>query len=205
MLVGGGEHTWYRFPRLPERDGQSALGYGGLRTDATALVSGHVFGGYRWFRLRADAAGDRSTWYADVDATLNLTPKTKLGATYVRDLAYTAFVSAGPSPTLVNEDLVVFFDKVLASNVYLHLYGRLNRLRADGVLLVLPEEGAEETSRDDRVREAGAELGYQFRSRVRVGVTAIYTERRSNIATFGIQGLLAGLKVTYNPPQPVFR
>ena len=55
------------------------------------------------------------------------------------------------------------------------------------------------------MREAGAELGYQFRSRVRMGVTAIYTERRSNIETFGIQGLLAGFTVTYDPPDPIVR
>ena len=55
------------------------------------------------------------------------------------------------------------------------------------------------------MREAGAELGYQFRTRVRIGVTALYTTRESTIETFGIDGLLAGLTVQYNPPQPTFR
>jgi hypothetical protein len=55
------------------------------------------------------------------------------------------------------------------------------------------------------VREAGAELGYQFRTRVRIGVTATYTTRRSAFETFGVEGLLAGLTVQYNPPQPTFR
>ncbi len=94
---------------------------------------------------------------------------------------------------------------MLASNVYLYGFARLIRYRTDDVVLVPPGEEPVETFRDDRVREAGVELGYQFRSRVRMGVTAIYTERRSNIETFGIQGLLAGFTVTYNPPQPVFR
>jgi hypothetical protein len=38
-----------------------------------------------------------------------------------------------------------------------------------------------------------------------VGVSAIYTERRSNIETFGISGLLAGFTITYDPPQPTLR
>ncbi len=107
MLVGGAEHFWYRFSRLPERDGQSTLAYGGFRTDASALVSGRALGGYRWFWLEADPAGDRGLWYADVNATLNLTPKTKLGATFYRDLDYTAFAAAGSSPTLVREETTV--------------------------------------------------------------------------------------------------
>ncbi len=66
-------------------------------------------------------------------------------------------------------------------------------------------DGIETALRDDRVREAGAEFGYQFRSRVRIGVTATYTTRESAFETFGIDGLLAGLTVQYNPPQPTFR
>ena len=54
-------------------------------------------------------------------------------------------------------------------------------------------------------REAGAEFGYQFRTRVRIGVTATYTSRESPFETFGVEGLLAGLTVQYNPPQPTFR
>ena len=72
-------------------------------------------------------------------------------------------------------------------------------------MLVPPGGGSVETYRDDRVREAGIELGYQFRSRVRMGVSAIYTERRSNIETFGVEGLLAGFRITYDSPQPVVR
>jgi hypothetical protein len=66
-------------------------------------------------------------------------------------------------------------------------------------------DGIETAPRDDRVREAGAEFGYQFRTRVRIGVTATYTTRESGFETFGVDGLLAGLTVQYNPPQPTFR
>ncbi len=168
-------------------------------------ISGQALGGYRWFRLEADSAGDTSIWYADINATLNVSPKTKLGAIYLHDLDYTAFASTGASPTLAREQLTVFFDKMLASNVYLYLFGRLIQYNAEDIVLVPPGGGPVETYRDDRVREAGVELGYQFRSRVRMGVSAIYTERRSNIETFGIQGLLAGFRMTYDPPQPVVR
>jgi len=204
QLVGGGEKDWYRFPRLPERDGRSTLAYGGFRTDETALVSGQALVGYRWFRL--DTGEERKGVYVNVDATWNLSPKTKLGAHYSRDIDYSAFQTSGPTPTNQTESAEVFLDKVLVSNVYLRLYGRLNRLAADGGVIVVPPGGAEESSvGDDRAREVGAELGYQFRTRLRIGLTVAYTTRESPWETFGVEGLLAGLTVHYNPPQPTFR
>jgi hypothetical protein len=32
-----------------------------------------------------------------------------------------------------------------------------------------------------------------------------YTDRASTIETFGVEGLLAGFTLQYNPPQPTFR
>ena len=45
QMVGGGEQEWYRYPNLPERDGDSTLAYGGFRTDETALVAGQALFG----------------------------------------------------------------------------------------------------------------------------------------------------------------
>lgn len=98
----------------------------------------------------------------------------------------------------------VFVEKFLVRNVCLRLFARQYRLVSDGdVTLVVPDEGLVRSERDDRVHEAGAELGYQFRSRIRAGITVSYTDRVSSIQTFGIEGLLAGF--TLHPPQPTFR
>jgi hypothetical protein len=203
QLVGGGEQDWYRFPRQPERDGDSTLAYGGFRTDETALVAGQALAGYRWFRL--DTGGQRSGLYVNVDGAWSLSPKTKLGVRYARDFGYSTFATTGATPTNLNEVAEIYLDKLLASNFYVRLYGRLGTLLSDGAITVVTADGVETAVRDDRVREAGVELGYQFRTRVRVGVTAYYTTRNATIETFGIDGLLAGLTVQYNPPQPAFR
>jgi hypothetical protein len=203
QLVAGGAQDWYRFPRLPERDGDSTLAYGGFRTDQTALIAGQALAGYRWFRL--DTGGRRSGLYVDVDAAWSLSPKTKLGARYARDFGYSAFGTTGATPTNLNEAAEVYLDKLLASNLYFRLFGRLGTLNSDGAITVVTIDGIQTAVRDDRVREAGVEFGYQFRTRVRVGVTAFYTTRNATIETFGIDGLLAGLTVQYNPPQPAFR
>jgi hypothetical protein len=203
QLVLGGEKEWYRYPRLPERDGDSARAFGGFRTGETALIVGQALAGYQWFRL--DTGGQRSGFYADVDAAWRISFKTKLGARYLRDIDYSAFSTAGPTPTNLNETLEAYLDKVLVSNVYFRLFGRLATLASDGAITIVTPDGIETAVRDDRVREAGAELGYQFRTRVRIGVTATYTTRKSPFETFGVEGLLAGLTVQYNPPQPTLR
>jgi hypothetical protein len=203
QMVGGGEQEWYRYPRLPERDGDSTKVYGGFRTDETALIAGQALLGYQWFRL--DTGGERSGLYANVDATWNISPKTKLGARYRREINYSSFATTGSTPTNLNETVEIYLDKLLARNLYFRLFGRLASLASDGDITIVTPDGVETAVRDDRVREAGAEFGYQFRTRVRIGVTATYTTRESPFETFGVDGLLAGLTVQYNPPQPTFR
>lgn len=204
QLVGGGEHTWYVFPRAPERDGQSTLAYGGLRTDSSALISGQALGGYRWFYPEHGPVDSQELWYANVDATLNITPRTKLGGTFFRDLQYSAFSSTVAPPTLIDQQVSVFFEKLLTSSVYFRIFARRIEYIRDANAVVPSADDGSSTFRD-RAREAGVELGYQFRSRVRIGVTALYTERRPGIETFGVDGLLAGFTITYNPPEPIVR
>jgi hypothetical protein len=203
QLVAGGEQEWYRYPRLPERDGDSTRAYGGFRTDETALIVGQALAGYQWFRL--DTGGERRGLYANVDAAWRISFKTKLGVRYLRNIDYSAFATTGPTPTNLNESVEVYLDKVLVSNLYFRLYGRIATLASDGAVTIVTPEGIETAMQDERVREAGAEFGYQFRTRVRIGVTATYTSRESPFGTFGVEGLLAGLTVQYNPPQPTFR
>jgi hypothetical protein len=166
-------------------------------------VSGQALLGYKWFRL--DSGGERNGFWADVNAAWNLTPKTKLGVRYTSDILYSAFQTSGETPTNRTETVEVFLDKVLVSNLYFRLFGRLGTLASDGTVTIVGPDGVETAVRDDRVREAGAEFGYQFRRRVRIGVTATYTSRESPFDSFGVEGLLAGLTVQYNPPQPTFR
>jgi len=203
-FVVGGEEAWYRFPHLPARDGGSTLAYGGFRTDSSALVSGYALAGMRFMRL--DSGAERDVVYADVSATWQISPRTKLGGQYQRDADYSSLVMTGPTPTNLGERVEAFVEKFLTRAVYLRLYARQYRLISDGdVVIVTPENGLEVAKRDDRIREAGAELGYQFRSRIRAGVTVSYSDRVSTIETFGVEGLLAGFTLQYNPPQPVFR
>ena len=203
QLVAGGEQTWYRYPKASERDGQSTLAYGGLRTSGGALIAGQALAGWRWFAL--DSGGRRDGVYVSVDAAWNISPKTKLGGHYTRDIDYSTFATSGPTPTNRFDDAEVFLDKMLVRGLYLRLFARGHWLTSDGEIKITEDGKPVSAVRDDDVREAGGELGWQFRSRLRVGVHASYQKRASPFTTFGIQGLLAGLTVQYSPPQPSFR
>ena len=113
-MVGGGEEAWHRFPYLPGRDGQSTLAFGGFRTDETALIAGQALAGVVGSSFDAAAVGTRST--LDVDTTWSLSPKTKLGTRYDRDLQYSVFSTSGTPPT-VYATAEVFLDKVLTRSV----------------------------------------------------------------------------------------
>jgi hypothetical protein len=202
--VAGGAHEWYRFQELSARDGTSVLAYSGFRTDPSALIGGYALVGKRWLRL--DAGGERDVVYADVNATWTISPKTSFGGQYHRDVDYSSLATTGATPTNLGERIEAFVEKFLTRSVYLRFYARQYRLISDGELVIVPPEGGVTLSRrDDRIREAGAELGYQFRKRVRAGINVSYTDRVSPIETFGVEGLLAGFTLQYNPPQPTFR
>jgi outer membrane receptor protein involved in Fe transport len=94
----------------------------------------------------------------------------------------------------------VRLDKGLIGALDLRLFGGLTRLRSDGPITVLigPEETVTAV-RDDEAWEGGADLGYTFRRHLRIGAAASYTERRSTIDDFGIEGLLVGGTITFTP------
>ncbi len=64
-----------------------------------------------------------------MDAAWKLSPKTKLGVRYQRDIDYSAFATTGSTPTNLNETVEVYLDKLLARNLYLRLFGRLGTPR----------------------------------------------------------------------------
>jgi hypothetical protein len=194
-----GEFQADRFLADPARDANQPRLMAGLRTDATALVSGRALFGWRVFRLRRPPRAERGALAADLDATLNVSPRTRVGVSFQRDLGYSAFTPSG-TPTLTSRVIGTRVEKELTGRIDLRLFLRRTHLRTDGAIEVLLPDGQRVREiRDDTADEAGADLGYRLRRHLRVGAAAVYTERRSTIGTFGIEGLLLGATVTYAP------
>jgi hypothetical protein len=198
-FVVEGDQQWDRFPLDASRGADSNRLAAGFRTDTTALIFGHALFGARWFRPK-DSSIDKRVPYVDVDALWSLSPRTKFGGSYNRDLNYSAFITSGATPTVSIEAVGFRIEKQLVGNLDLRLFARQTLFTTDGTItLDVPGQGKLVSVRDDRAREAGADLGYRFRPRVRAGVTASYIDRRSTISYFGIKGLLVGFTAQYQP------
>ena len=76
----------------------------------------------------------------------------------------------------------------------------MSRIKSDDPVVVdIPDEGLTVKKRDDTYRQVGADLGYVFRTRLRVGVAASYGDQDTTIDYFGVEGLIVGATVRYNP------
>ncbi len=197
------ERTFHRFLFDTGRDADVDRVLAGLRTDATALISGHALAGIVQFRPRAADFARREATVWDVDATLNISPKTHIGASAGRDLAYSALSLRGAEPTLITDSFGLHLDKDLYLHLNLRVSAQRTRLSNDGQLgTELDGTRAAALLRHDTADQLNADLGYVFHTRLRIGVAAAYTTRSSNIGYFGIEGLVVGLSVQFTPPVP---
>jgi hypothetical protein len=173
---------------------------GGLRTDESALISGRALVGQAWVRPGDRSFGIERLVAADVDATLNLSRRTRFGGIYSRDTGHSALAAPGAAFMLTTERYGLRLDKDLVGDFNLELFARRSRLSGAGrVVVTLPDGTVADGLRRDTADELGGDLGYRFRSRLRIGCAVSYVERRSTISYFGIDGLLVGLTVRYAP------
>ena len=194
------EHIRDRFPYLAGRDTDRDRLMGGVRTDATALVSGEAMAGVQWVRPHGGSPASRPHAVCDVDALLNLSVKTHIGGSYRRDYSFSMLAPSAETPSVLTETIGARLDKDLVGDLNFQAFARRTRLWDDGTLsLVLPGGQTYSGTRRDTADEVGADLGYRFRGHLRLGVAASYLKRRSTVSYFGIQGLLVGLSARYNP------
>ncbi len=108
------EQRWDRFPLDPLRDANSNRIWAGFRTDPTALISGQALVGRRFFEFQNSPVSGSAT-VASVIADWNISPKTKLGGSYNRDLTYSALPVVGLNPLLAIETYEARIDKFLVA------------------------------------------------------------------------------------------
>ena len=200
-LVAMGGYQWNRYPLQPIRDVDYRLAAGGLKTDATALISGQALVGRQWYMPTGSSGHAQPITWADVSATLNVSSRTHLGGAFSRNFRDSFFLTGdGQITASLFETAIVRFDKDLGHRVDLRIFAqRTHQESLAAVTIVVPDEGAITQVRRDIIREAGADLGYTFRPKFRMGIIATYTDRDSSFSYFGVQGLVVGFNAQFNP------
>jgi hypothetical protein len=178
------ERTEGVFQVEDQRDGRFEGVRGGIETDTSALVSGHVLVGRRRFK-RAEAAAleDPTFTFVDVDATLNLSKRTRLGVLFAQDQSWSALSSAA-EPIVQTRRFGVHGSKDVYSRIVLAARAVRTEFERDVGM--------------DRRDEATAEIVYLWR-RFGVGFRAghVRSPEGAFVRSGAFEGTIGGLILTY--------
>jgi hypothetical protein len=199
-LLAGADFEADRFPFEASRSADSDHIFGGFEIKSDTRLAGRAVAGVRLFRP-LESSVQKEVPYADVALIYSFGLRTQLKMNYTHDLIFSAFDTTGPTPTVLTETEGASLDIGFGTSGFdLILGGLRSTLKTDGAITVVFAPNAEQTAiRSDTVWQASANLGYRFRSRLRIGVAANYVSRQSTFADFGISGLIVGGTVTYDP------
>jgi hypothetical protein len=145
------------------------------------------------------ASDPRTAPYAAVEVVWRVSRRWRWRVGYDRDLLYSALIVSG-APTLERAAWRASVELELFPRVDLRLGILRAELSSDAPIVFEQSPGVvSEARRDDVAHQALAELSYRVFRQLRMGVTAAYSERRSQIADLGVDGLLVGGTVTFTP------
>lgn len=167
-LLLGGDQQADRFPLDESRDGDSNRAYGGFLIESTTRLSGRAVGGVRFYRpLDASRGEDFREPYLEASLQYVFGPRTELGARYLRDLHVSAFDPTSGAPLLTRESSELRLLKGLPARFDIQVFGSMTTLTSLASITVVGPGGSETAIRDDEVWQAGADLGFRFRSHYR--------------------------------------
>lgn len=188
-----------RFGEAPLRDLDSNRVGGGFAIASRTRLSGRAVGGIRLFNPKTPFfTGEDRRPYAEIDVDWAFGPRTSLGLGYHSDAQLSGFEA---NSVYYSQDVPVHLDRALTAKVDVRLFGRYRTLETPGKVAAVGPDGPPVVAvRQDKYWEGGADLGYTIKGRLRIGGTVSYSQRNSNFSDFGIDGVLFGATIRYNPP-----
>jgi hypothetical protein len=189
-----------RFPNAPARNTRSNRLLAGFEVDSKTRLSGSASSGLRFLRPEGRDDGRERLWIALAQLVWHFGPRTRLRYDLRRDADISAFESASSLPIVHSFENRLQLERALTTRVDLALFVRRLTLTSSAPITLVGSDGSSTTARrDDRVLDAGLTLTQRVGRRLRAGLTAGYTSRRSSFADLGIAGLLLGGTLNYAP------
>jgi hypothetical protein len=192
-----------RFLSDPDPERRQAESYtyaGGFQFGERAVLTGAVLAGVREYPAQAgNAAPPFTGLYLDVSASTSLRSRARVALNASRDVLYAVNRADTVDGSLRNS----YVSRVLRGELSLELPFRLigrGSLGQERARYLLPyEQDGEPFDREDRVLTYGVGLLRAFGRAVRVGGTAQWSRRTSNLRGFGYSGLRYGLSAEVTP------
>lgn len=200
-LIILGDQEWSRYPKDHTRDADSNRLAGGFAVSSETRLSGRFVGGIRLIRPKATGRG-RSFMqpYGDGALEWRFGPKTLLAADYRLDTYQSVFDTSNERlPTMRMQTVGLRLNRRLVRRIDLDLRGGLTTLKNNAPVVIKTSEGDETLVRDDKAYLGSFDLGWRIFDRLRLGAVATYRERFSNFHDFGVDGLLLGASLRFNP------
>jgi hypothetical protein len=197
LLLGSYELS--RFPSASVRNFHSEEVGIGLQT--AGLFKGQITGGMRRSQLASGAASKTQPFFRlNLNESRRLGRRLRLDGTYTHESTISAFAADGGLPTIEHRGITLGLTIEFSKRVDLRLSGQQTKLKSDGLVIVVLDDGSKGTAlRDDVVYATSADLGLRL-GRARVGGFVSYTTRKSQyFSDFGIEGIQAGARVEYAP------
>jgi hypothetical protein len=188
-LVVRAERKEDEFVFSPWRDGRGIRVVPGVEFDALALIAGRALVGYQRLDFSDANLPDHAGLVAEVDLSYTLSNMTRFTVAAGRDLEF-SFDSTQPYYVLTGVSGAVRQRVIGGWDVE----ARAERQLLDYRALV---EADPVSRRVDRVTSAGAGIGYQPSTGVRLSFNADRYERTSIVTGRGYAGLRAGTSVAY--------
>jgi len=194
------DQQWDRFPKDKPRDSDSNRFAGGFELKSTTRLAGRAVGGVRLIRPKLQARGDVQKPYVAANISWLMGVKTEVGARFHLDTQFSGFSSASLDlPLYTNQEVSAFLGRRFNRRIDFRALGGITWLNSDNAVVVIRDGVPQTIARDDRFYRAEGDLGFELFKKLRLGLIATYNERQSNYDDFGIEGLLFGARLSFNP------
>jgi hypothetical protein len=198
-LIVEGNYAITRFPRASRRNFHAEGAGIGIMT--SGLLKGQATIGVRRNQLSNGNATQTQPYFRlSLTESRQIGRRFKLSGGYTHESTISAFAVDGSLPTIEQRGINLELGIEITKRLDLRLRGSQIKLKSDGLVTVILDDGSRGTARrEDVAYIGGADLGVRL-GRARLGMFGTYTGRQSlYFSDFGIEGLQAGARLEYSP------
>ena len=199
-----GEYSDFGFLYDANRDGILYRVGAGFEVQSSTRLSGRVVAGPSVFKPRDKRLDSFTSPWVNAELRYAVGLRTSFESRYARTVGYSA-TSTGSTvaPVRTNEEVIAAWTQRLVGRFGTRLWGGVTRFETLGEATVPGTSNSVVEKRKDKIWQGGLDLTFEVAPKLTMGVGGYYTERKSNVQVFGVNGLSFGVIFNYAGPVKV--